>query len=42
MVNRSIFFPSSCASRAVKLCPSASNVALTAQYSCGRKTSISR
>ena len=35
IVSRSILLPSSCASRAVKRCPSASKLALTCQYSCG-------
>src|SRR3954453_1102514 len=42
MVSRSIFLPSSCARRAVKLCPSLSKAAVIDQYSCGRKISISR
>ena len=42
IVRRSIFLPSSPTSRAVNGVPSASNTALTDQYSCARNSSISR
>src|SRR3954451_6224249 len=42
IVSRSIFLPSSCARRAVNCWPSASNVAVTDQYSCALNSSISR